>query len=106
MSGWTDRHSDEYKKGRRDFERSGSYGYDRELYRGFSEGAENYTSGFNEAKREEERREERRQEEQAEEARQEREAHQRSLECQQEENEYLRQQEEQQPEPQQPEDAP
>ena len=103
MSAWCDRHSDEYRDGRRDFERRGSFGYDRDLYREWGDRAENYTAGFNEAKREEERRKERRQEEQAEEERQRRMAAQQALERQQEEDEFYRQQEEQQPEPQQPE---
>ncbi len=64
--------SDEHKKeGREDFERHGRYGYDHWKYDDhFNDCNKAYTDGFNEARREEERREERRQEEEAEERRQ------------------------------------
>jgi hypothetical protein len=106
--------SDEHKReGREDFERRGRYGYDSWKYDDpFNDCNKAYTDGFNEARREEERREERRQEEAAQERREMQQARDRRESREQEENDYWdmieeqRRYEQQQPQPEQqyPED--
>lgn len=71
--------SDEHKReGREDFQRHGRYGYDREKYDDpWNDCNKAYTDGFDDARREADRREEQRQEEEARERRQMRDARER-----------------------------
>lgn len=99
------RHPDEHlREGREDFERNGRYGYDSFKYGdSFSDCNKAYTDGFNDARREDDRREERREEERQEDRREEmRQQERREARMQQEEDEYYAMCERQEPEQQQP----
>jgi len=97
---WPDEHK---REGREDFDRYGRYGYDSFKYDDpFNDCNQAYTDGFNEARREEERREERREEERQEERRYERQqAERREQRRQAEEDEYYRMYEQQEEPPEQ-----
>lgn len=86
--------SDEHKReGREDFERRGRYGYDREKYDDpWNDCNKAYTDGFDDARREADRREEIRQEDEARERRQMRDARERREMIEEQENNYYDQQ--------------
>lgn len=91
MRMYRERREDE-RAGERDFERNGRYGYNEQRYLGHDDASRDYQRGFDEARRQHERREEEREAEEAAQRRADMDARQRRYDAQREEQ---RQQEEQ-----------
>ena len=102
MSYWCDNPHEHRREGERDFERHGRYGYDDQQYHdSWNDCSKYYREGFDQARREHDRREELRQEEEQAQAREERRRAEQAQAYRDEEERYVQEQEQQRYEEQQ-----